>query len=258
MAALSARAGPLHAVGPYARARRLHGPRISDIKFTGPSLGAVLQPLSKQGSWYIDRLLRCWATRRARTPAGTRYGFKVLVRARGVGLSKHVYRMARMLLNAWDQTALGNIILDGQVTHAKSRSPRYLTTVLRTLRLPLKSTALSPISSPRTSSSRPDCDPPCWTWRLYAREDAGARVPFGSSGDAMRKAAAVLRTRIPVTMSRISFARHVKQLCKMSIKALYLQKDMAGTRTVVGILKEADGIEVERNARRRKSWLRQV
>ncbi|SRR6266404_576123 len=27
---------------------------IPDITFTGPSLGTVLRPLTKQGSWYID------------------------------------------------------------------------------------------------------------------------------------------------------------------------------------------------------------
>jgi hypothetical protein len=40
-----------------------------------------------------------------------------------------------MLRNAGEQTALGNIILDGQVTHAKSRGARHLSAVLRTLRL---------------------------------------------------------------------------------------------------------------------------
>ena len=30
-------------------------PMLSDINFTGSSLGTVLQPLAKQGSWYIDR-----------------------------------------------------------------------------------------------------------------------------------------------------------------------------------------------------------
>jgi hypothetical protein len=44
--------GPL---GPMlVRAGRSRGPRNTDITFTGPSLGVILRPLAKQGSWYID------------------------------------------------------------------------------------------------------------------------------------------------------------------------------------------------------------
>jgi hypothetical protein len=42
----------------------------------------------------------------------------------------------------------------------------------------------------------------------------------------------------------------------MFIKALYLRKDVAGARRVVGILKEVERMEVERIARQRKTRLR--
>jgi hypothetical protein len=74
----------------------------------------------------------------------------------------------------------------------------------------------------------------------------------------MRETAAVLGTGTPAAKSKLSFARHVKPLHKMFIKALYLRKDVAGARRVVGILKEGERLEVERIARRRKSRLRWV
>ena len=95
-----------------------------------------------------------------------------------------------------------------------------------------------------------------FAWSGYAGNGDG--VPFGSSEVAMREAAAVLGTCTPMTKSRLSFARHVKPLHKMFIKVLYLRKDVAGARRVVGILKEAERLEVERIARRRKSQFRWV
>ncbi|KAN0132968.1 hypothetical protein V8E53_009333 [Lactarius tabidus] len=69
----------------------------------------------------------------------------------------------------------------------------------------------------------------------------GDGVPFGSSEAAMRETAAVLGTGTPAAKSKLSFARHVKPLHKMFIKALYLGKDVAGARRVVGILKRVRG-----------------
>ena len=43
-----------------------------------------------------------------------------------------------------------------------------------------------------------------------------------------------LGTCAPVAKLRLSFAQHVKPLHKMFLRALYLQKDMAGARRVVG------------------------
>ena len=80
----------------------------------------------------------------------------------------------------------------------------------------------------------------------------GSGVPFGSSEDTMKEAAAVLGTCTPVTKSRLSFVRHVKPLYKIFISVLYLWKDVAGARTVVGMLKEAERMEVERIGRRRR------
>jgi hypothetical protein len=212
-------------------------------------------------------LLRRWATRRVRTPAETRYGFKVLVRARGVGLATRAYRAARTLSNAGEQTALGNIILDGQVTHAKSRGPQHMKSVLRTLRLLVEEHSFVPDRVTTNIVVKAALRSPTvldvtlvrrlfdyFAWSGYAGNGDG--VPFGSSEAAMREAAAVLGTCAPVTKSKLSFARHVKPLHKMFIKALYLQKDVAGARRVVGILKEAERMEVERIARQRKTRLR--
>jgi hypothetical protein len=93
-----------------------------------------------------------------------------------------------------------------------------------------------------------------FAWSGYTGKCNG--VPFGSSEAAMREATAVLGTCTPVTKSKLSFVRHVKPLQKMFIKALYLRKDMAGARRVVGVLKEGESMEVERIARQRKTWLR--
>lgn len=213
-------------------------------------------------------LLRRWATRRARTPADSRNGMKVLVRARGVGLAKRAYRTARTTVhNAGEQTALGNIILDGQVTHAQSRGARYLKSVLRTLRLlveeehgfvPDRVTTNIVVKAALRSHTVLDVVLVRRLFDYFAWSGYGGGVSFGSSEAAMREAAAVLGTCTPVTKSRLSFARHVKPLYKMFIKALFLRKDVAGARRVVGVLKEAERIEVERIARRRKSRTRRI
>ncbi|KAI9439917.1 hypothetical protein H4582DRAFT_1943959 [Lactarius indigo] len=163
-------------------------------------------------------LLRRWATRRARTPADSRNGMKVLVRARGVGLAKRAYRTART-------TALGNIIIDGQVTHAQSRGRRYLSSVLRTLRLLIEEHGFVPDRVTTNVVAKAAL----WSHVLdvvLVRRGYATGVPFG-------EAAAVLGTCTPVTKSRLSFARH----------ALFLRKDVAGARKVVGILKEAERLD---------------
>jgi len=247
-------------------ARRGSAPRVE------AQLGGSLLP-----KWLVDvvahtrlgrrhpatGLLPHWATRRARTPANTRNALKVLVRARGVGLAKRAYRAARTLHNAGEQTALGNIILDGQVSLAQSLGPRYLSGVRRTLRLLVEEhgfvhdrvttniVAKAALRSPAVLDVvlvRQLFD--YFAWIGYAGD--GDCVPFGSSEPAMREAAAVLGTCTPMTKSRLSFVRHVKPLYRMFIKALYLRKDVAGARTIVGLLKEADRLEVERIARLRK------
>lgn len=213
-------------------------------------------------------LLRRWATRRARTPADSRNGLKVLVRARGVGLAVRTYRTACTSRNAGEQTALGNIILDGQATHVRSRGPRHLSGVLRTLRLLVEQHGFVPDRVTTNIVVKAALQSPTvldaalvrrlfdyLAWSGYAREDGG--VPFGSGEAAMREAAVVLGTYAPMK-SKLSFARHVKPLYKMFIKALYLRKDVAGARRVVGILKEAERMEVERIARQRKRRMRMV
>ncbi|KAH9068462.1 hypothetical protein EDB83DRAFT_2263052 [Lactarius deliciosus] len=206
-------------------------------------------------------LLRRWAMRRARTPADSRSGMKVLVRARGVGLATRAYRTARTVHNAGEQTALGNIILDGQVTHAQSRGPRYLKSVMRTLRLLVEEHGFVPdrvttnivVKAALRAHTVLDVVLVRRLFDYFAWSGYGGGVSFGSSDAAMREAAAVLGTCTPVTESRLSFARHVKPLYKMFIKALFLRKDVAGARRVVGVLKEAERLEVERIARRRKT-----
>ncbi len=256
----------------FGLARRGSTPRVE------VQLGESLLP-----KWFVDvvartrlgrrhsatGLLRRWATRRARTSADSRNGLKVLVRARGVGLAMRAYRTARTLHNAGEQTALGNIILDGQVTRAQSRGPRHLSSVLRTLRLLVEKHGFVPDRVTTNIVVKAALRSPTvldvalvrrlfdyFAWSGYAREGGG--VPFGSNEAAMRESAAVLGTCTPVIKSRLSFARHVKPLYKMFIKALYLRKDVAGARRVVGILKEAERMEVERIARRRKSRMRRV
>jgi hypothetical protein len=47
----------------------------------------------------------------------------------------------------------------------------------------------------------------------------------------------------PMPKSKMSFTRDEEPLYRMFIKALYLRKDVAGARKVVGVLKEAERIE---------------
>jgi hypothetical protein len=93
-----------------------------------------------------------------------------------------------------------------------------------------------------------------FAWSGYAGDGDG--VSFGSSEAAMREAVAVFGSCTPMTRSRLSFARHVKPLQEIFIKALYLRKYMAVARTVVRVLKEGERLDVQRTLRRRKSRLR--
>ncbi|KAF8259876.1 hypothetical protein EI94DRAFT_1812580 [Lactarius quietus] len=172
-------------------------------------------------------LLRCWATRQLRTPTDTHYGLKVLVRAQGAHIGRHI-------------RASGNIILDGQATYAQSRCPRHLGSMLRTLLLLVEEHGFFPgcittniVIKAALRSSVLDMLLVrqlfhYLAWSGYVRKDAGARVPFGSSESAMRDAPAVLGACIPVTKLRLSSAWHVKLLGEMFIKTLYLRKDVAG------------------------------
>ncbi|KAI0254993.1 hypothetical protein BJV78DRAFT_808472 [Lactifluus subvellereus] len=64
---------------------------------------------------------------------------------------------------------------------------------------------------------------------------------------------------IPMPKSKMSFVWHVKPLYKMFVKALYLRKDVAGARKVVGVLKEGERMEAERVAgKSRKRRARKV
>ncbi|KAN0132965.1 hypothetical protein V8E53_009330 [Lactarius tabidus] len=176
---------------------------------------------------------------------------EVLVCARGAGLATRAYRLARTLRNAGEQTAFGNIILDGQVTHAKSQGSWHSSAVLRTLRLLVEEHGFVPDRVTTNIIDKAVLVSPT----SLTGHDAHV-VPFGSSEAAMRETAAVLGTGTPAAKSKLSFARHVKPLHKMFIKALFLRKDVADARRVVGILKEGERADVERIARRGKSRLR--
>jgi len=214
-------------------------------------------------------LLRFWVTRRARTPRDVRNGLKVLARARGPGSAQRLFSKVRKLHDEGTQTALGNIILDGHVAHAKLRGARHVKGVLCTLRLLIQEHGFVPDRVTTNIIVKAALRWPSvldaalvrrlfdyFVWSGYPGEGVG--VPFGSSDAAMAEASVVLEAPIPMPKSRTSFARHVKPLYKMFIKALYLRKDVGGARKVVGILKEAERMEVERNAskgrkRRRKT-----
>ncbi|KAJ6513361.1 hypothetical protein C8R45DRAFT_1207213 [Mycena sanguinolenta] len=80
---------------------------------------------------------------------------------------------------------------------------------------------------------------------------AGGGVPFGTpvGGDGTNAAGALNMLKLSPF---ISFERHVRPLYKMFIKAMQLQGDVVGARTVTGILHEVeDDVLVRRHARRR-------
>lgn len=208
-------------------------------------------------------LLRHWVLRRARTLADVRNGLKVLAGARGVSLARRVYSRVRTLHDAGTRTALGNVIIDGHVAHPKSRGVRHVRDVLRTLRLLVQEHGFVPDRVTTNIVVKAALQWPAvfdaalvrrlfdyFVWNGYPGEGTG--VPFGSGDAAMREAAVVLGTPIPMPKSKMSFTRHFKPLYKMFIKALYLRKDMAGARKVVGALKEAERIEAERIANKRR------
>ncbi|KAH9960907.1 hypothetical protein BC827DRAFT_1267959 [Russula dissimulans] len=210
-------------------------------------------------------LLRHWVTRRARSSSDVRNGLKVLARARGIGLAQRVYQRMYQRHDAGTQTALGNVILDGHVAYARSRSARNVSGVLRMLRLLVEEHGFVPDRITTNIIVKAALRWPTvldaalvrrlfdyFVWRGYPGEDADTGVPFGSGEAAMREAAVILGTPTPMPKSRMSFTRHVKPLYKMFIKALYLREDVAGARKVVGILKEAERIEIERLAKRRE------
>ena len=204
-------------------------------------------------------LLRHWVTRRSRTAADVRNGLKVLMHARGIRLALRVYSRVRTLHDTGMQTGLGNVILDGHVSHTKSGGSRNVNGVVRALRLLVEEHGFVPDRVTTNIIAKavlqwPSVLDAALVRRLFdyfvssGYPGEGVGVPFGSGDAAMEEAGVVLGTPIPMPKSKISFTRHVEPLYKMFIKALYLRKDVAGARKVVGILKEAEEIEAGRIA----------
>jgi hypothetical protein len=207
-------------------------------------------------------LLRHWITRRSRTAADVRNGLKVLIYARGIPLALRVYSRVCTLHDRGMQTALGNVILDGQVSHTKSRGSRSVYSVLRALCLLVQEHGFVPDRVTTNIIVKAVLRWPAVFDAAHVRRlfdyfvssgypGVGVGVSFGSGDAAMKEAGVVLGTPIPMPKSKMSFTRHVEPLYKMFIKALYLRKDMAGARKVVGVLKEAEKIEAGRIASKR-------
>src|SRR6266478_3426960 len=205
-------------------------------------------------------LLRHWITRRSRTAADVRNGLKILMYARGIPLALRVYSRVRTLHDTGMQTALGNVILDGHVSYTKFRGSRNVSSVLRTLCLLVQEHGFVPNRVTTNIIVKAVIRWPAVFDAAHVRRlldyfvssgypGEGVGVPFGSGDAAIKEARVVLDTPIPMPKSKLSFTRHVEPLYKMFIKALYLRKDVAGARKVVGILKEAEKIEAERIAR---------
>lgn len=196
-------------------------------------------------------LLRHWITRRSRTAAEVRNGLKVLMYARGVPLALRVYSRVCTLHDRGMQTALGNVILDGHVSHNKSRGTRNVKSVLRVLSLLVQEHGFVPDRVTTNIVVKAVLRWPALFDAAHVRQlfdflvssgypGVGVGLPFGSGDAAMKGAGVVLGTPIPMPKSKMSFTRHVEPLYKMFIKALYLRKDVAGARRVVGVLKEAE------------------
>jgi hypothetical protein len=164
-----------------------------------------------------------------------------------------------MLHDLGMQTALVNAILDGHVSHTNSRGGRNVSGVLRALCLLVQEHGFVPDRVTTNIIVKAVLRWPAefdtalvrrlfdyFVSRGYPGEGVGA--PFGSGDAAMKEAGVVLGTPIPMPKSKISFTRHVVPLYKMFIKALYLRKDVAGARKIVGILKEAEKVEAGRIA----------
>ena len=271
---------------PHARWRRfvlLGLARKGGASRVEAQLGGSVRP-----KWFADVVARArsgrrhpaaglicqWVTRRARTRADVRSGLKVLVRARGVNSAKRVYRtLLCTSRDARSTTALGNVILDGHVarTTPKSRGARHVASVRRTLGMLVHDHGFVPDRVTTNIIVKAALRWPMvldaslvrrlfdyFVWSGYPG-GVGVGVPFGSGEAVMREAAQVLGSNTPIILMsksprKISFVRHVRPLYKMFIKALFLRKDVAGGRRVVGILKEAERTEAERIAseRRRK------
>ena len=208
-------------------------------------------------------LLRHWVTRRSRTAVDVRNGLKVLMHARGIRLALRVYNKLRTLHDTGMQTALGNVILDGRVSHANSRGNQNVSGVLRVLCLLVQEYGFVPDRVTTNIIVKavlrwPVVSDAALVRRMFdyfvssGYPGEGVGVPFGSGDAAIKEAGVVLGTPIPMPESKISFTRHVEPLYKMFIKALYLRKDVAGARKVVGVLKEAEKIEAGRIASKRR------
>ena len=247
-------------------ARRGGAPRIE--KRLGPSvrprwLAHVVASMRLGRPHPAAGLLRHWITRRSRTAADVRNGLKVLMYARGKRLALRVYSRLCKLHNKGMQTTLGNVILDGHVSHTKSRGSRNVDSVLRALCLLVQRHGFVPDRVTTNIVVKVVLRWPAVSDAVYVRRlfdyfvfsgypGMGVGVPFGSGAAAMKEAGVVLGTPIPMPKSKMSFTRHVEPLYKMFIKTFHLRKDVAGARKVVGVLKEAERVEAERIARKRR------
>ncbi|KAJ6544767.1 hypothetical protein DFH09DRAFT_1040664 [Mycena vulgaris] len=202
--------------------------------------------------------------RRATHVPTIRYAMALLVRAGRMSAARHVLARAHAAgVDAGTVTWLGNMLLDGAMRATTGKYARLVRHVLHvrdflvqrfgfaqdrvTVNILVKALLLW----------KPFVDPP-QIRRLFDhmvrsgypaaarwRRDGG--VPFGTA--AAGAGHAINTLGLPAF---ISFDRHVRPLYKMFIKALHLQEDRRGARTVIGILHDEEAaVMVRRQARRR-------
>ncbi|KAJ6607411.1 hypothetical protein B0H10DRAFT_2072240 [Mycena sp. CBHHK59/15] len=192
-----------------------------------------------------------------------KYAMSLLVRAKRFYAARHVLERRHARLDAGTVTWLGNMILNGillmktpkharlvrHVLHVRDHLVRRVgfqqdrVTVNIIVKMLLRWT--THISAPQIRSLFDHMVRSGYPAASRWRREGG--VPFGtqssSSGDA------VTTLGLPAF---VSFDRHVRPMYKMFIKALHMQGDRRGARTVIGILQtELDEVLVRRQARRR-------
>ncbi|KAJ7127097.1 hypothetical protein C8R44DRAFT_874177 [Mycena epipterygia] len=205
--------------------------------------------------------------RRPTHPPTIRYAVALMVRARRLSAARHVLAGTYAGLDAATVTWIGNTILDGALMATKSKYARLVRHVLHTrdhlaqrygfvqdrITINIVVKALlrwKPFMD--AAQIRRLFDhmvrsgyPAAARWR----RDGG--VPFGTRGGG--SAGSAIST---LGLSAfISFNRHVRPLYKMFIKALHLQGDLRGARTVIGILHGEEAAVLMRRQERRRARL---
>ncbi|KAJ7284889.1 hypothetical protein C8J57DRAFT_1119879 [Mycena rebaudengoi] len=226
---------------------------------------AVRFRLNAAPIWMAERVLQI-LTRRPRHVPTLKLAMMILVRAGRFQAARHLLARAHLWLDADTLTWLGNTILNAAIM---VRKPKYGTLVRHilnvrdylvrwydfrqdriTINILLKALLRwkTYMDAPKIRALFDHMVRSGYPAGAHWRKEGG--VPFGSKFSSTGNS--INTMNLPAF---VSFDRHVRPMYRMFIKALHLQEDRRGARTIVGILDEVRREVLARRQKQRRARL---